>query len=92
MRRADLNSRDRGIMVRSPGTVLDPVVDMQMFDFGALLELGADESMVELLRVHVEDISVSFDWWNTSGLINVLQMCAERVIDCARLSVFVKVP
>jgi hypothetical protein len=79
-------------MVRRTVAILDPIVNMQVLDFCSRLELGTNECVVELLRVHVKDISIALDGWDPRGFVNVFEMCAERIEDCASLSVFVKVP
>jgi hypothetical protein len=78
-------------MVRSTIAVLDPIINMQVLDFCSRLELGTNECVVELLRVHVKDIGVTLDGWDSRGLVNIFEVCAERIKDCVSLSVFVKV-
>jgi hypothetical protein len=66
-------------MVRGALAIFHPVVDMQVFNLCTRLEFWANESMVELLGVHVENVCVAFFWRNPGSFIDIFQVSKERV-------------
>ena len=89
---AEFDPRNRGIVVADASGKRVPVIDVDMLDFG----LGVDDGfrhqrVIELLRIHVEDVGVSFNWGNVGGLVNVRHQALEGCPHGDGLAIFVKV-
>lgn len=89
------DSSDRRIVIAD--TVVErrrPIVDMNMLKSSLVLELldcGGHEDVVQLLRVLVKNVGVSFHRRDTHQLVKLSHELCERREHGTSLSVFVKI-
>lgn len=76
---ANVEPADAGVVVRHLTGRVGPGVDVEVLEVGATAagrpdgERGADKGVVELLRVHVEEVRVALLWGHLYHLVQVQQ-------------------
>ena len=70
---ADVHSRDAGIVVGDLLVVRHPCSEMDMFVLRLISQARRDEHVVELLRVHVEQVRVALQLVDVGYGVHVLQ-------------------
>jgi hypothetical protein len=71
---ANIELRNRGIMVRNLLSLCHPGVDVNMLVLCLWLESLADEHVIKLLTVHIEEISISLELRNVCSLVEISQI------------------
>jgi hypothetical protein len=71
---ANIEFRNRGIVVRDLLSLCHPRVDMNMLVLCFWLESLADEHVIKLLTVHIEEISISLELRNICSLVEISQI------------------